>query len=158
VLPLFGDRKPFPYLQTDFNETNAKLSPNGQWLAYVSDETKRTEVYVQSFPTPGGKWQVSTGGGNLPIWSRNGNELFFIGADRKLMAVDVKSRASKEPTGKDVVTFVPGVPKSLFDTRLGAGAWYDVSKEGRFLMPTQLEQAAIVPMTVWVNWAAGLKR
>jgi serine/threonine protein kinase/Tol biopolymer transport system component len=158
VLPLFGDRKPFPYLQTEFQETSAKLSPNGQWLAYVSDETKRNEVYVQSFPAPGGKWQVSTSGGNLPIWSRDGNELFFIGADRKLMAVDVKSRASKDTSGKDVATFEAGVPKPLFETRLGFGAWYDVSKEGRFLMPTQLEQAAIVPMTVLVNWTAGLKR
>ena len=74
------------------------------------------------------------------------------------MAVEVKSRASRETAGKDVVTFEAGVPKSLFDTRLGAVAWYDVSQEGRFLMPTQLEQAAIVPMTVVVNWTAGLKR
>ena len=57
VLPLFGDRKPFPYLQTEFNERLAKLSPNGQWLAYVSDETKRNEVYVQTFPDTG--WQMA---------------------------------------------------------------------------------------------------
>jgi hypothetical protein len=158
VLPLFGDRKPFPYLETKFEETNAKLSPSGQWLAYVSNESKRDEVYVQSFPTPGGKRQVSISGGNLPIWSRDGKELFFIGADRKLMAVDVKSRASKDTSGKDVATFEAGVPKPLFETRLSPGAWYDVSKEGRFLMPTQLEQAAIDPMTVVVNWTAGLKR
>jgi Tol biopolymer transport system component len=79
VLPLFGDRKPFPYLQTDFDENWARLSPNGQWLAYVSDETKRDEVYVQTFPTRGGKWQVSTNGGSRPVWSRDGKELFFIG-------------------------------------------------------------------------------
>jgi Tol biopolymer transport system component len=158
VLPLFGDRKPFAYLQSPFNEAHAKLSPDGHWLAYVSDETKRNEVYVQTFPAPGGKWPVSTSGGDLPIWSRDGNELFFIGADRKLMAVDVKSRASKDTTGKDVVTFEAGMPKALFGTRLGAGTWYDVDQKGRFLMPTELEQAATVPMTIVVNWTAGLKR
>jgi Tol biopolymer transport system component len=60
VMPTFGDRKPFPYLQTEFTEGYARLSPNGQWLAYTSDESKRNEIYVQTFPTPGSKWQVST--------------------------------------------------------------------------------------------------
>ena len=150
VLPLFGDRKPFPYLQNDFNERFAKLSPNGQWLAYVSDETKRNEVYVQSFSgTPsgaGGKWQVSTSGGNYPVWSRDGKELFFIGSDQKLMAVEVNSGAK----------FEAGVPKPLFETR-GATS-FDVSKDGRFLIATQTEQSASTPITVVVNWMAGLKK
>jgi Tol biopolymer transport system component/predicted Ser/Thr protein kinase len=147
VLPLFGDRKPFPYLQTEFSEQAAKLSPNGQWLAYAADETKRFEIYVQSFPTPGGKWQVSTNGGILPIWSRDGKELFFIGADGKLMAVDVKGSAK----------FEAGVPKPLFDVRLG-GSQFDVSKDGRFLIPVLTEQVVNAPMTVVVNWTAELKK
>jgi Tol biopolymer transport system component len=72
VLPIFGDRKPFPYLQTEFTERYARLSPDGHWLAYTSDESKRDEIYVQSFPTPGGKWQVSTNGGERSVWSRDG--------------------------------------------------------------------------------------
>ena len=88
-MPLFGDRKPFPYLQTEFNESYGRLSPNGRWLAYTSDETKRAEIYVQTFPTPGGKWQISTNGGFSPVWSRDGKELFYIGSDQKLMAVEV---------------------------------------------------------------------
>ena len=88
VLPLFGDRKSFPYLQNEFNQTTAKLSPNGQWLAYMSDESKRNEVYVQTFPTPGGQWQISTNGGSNPVWSRDSKELFYIAPDRKMMAVD----------------------------------------------------------------------
>src|SRR5258708_7370243 len=68
VLPLFGDKKAYPYLQTNSNETSAKLSLNGQWLAYQSDETKRNEIYVTTFPQPGGKWQVSTNGGSAPVW------------------------------------------------------------------------------------------
>ena len=155
VLPMFGDHKPFPYLQTEFNEIRAKLSPNGQWLAYVSDETKQTEVYVQTFPTPGRKWQISTKGGTLPVWSRDGRELFFIGADRKLMAVDFRNGPASA-----------GVPTPLFDTRfdmgLGVGndmnPWYDVSRDGRFLIPSQSEQIGSAPITVVVNWAAALKK
>jgi Tol biopolymer transport system component len=165
VLPLFGDRKPFPYLQTDFNEQYAKLSPDGHWLAYTSDETKRDEVYVQTFPTPGGKWQISTSGGSLPVWSRHGKELFFIGGktptpfllgnEQKLMAVEVKSDAMKGGT-----KFEAGLPKALFDTHLPTNGvvWFDVSKDGRFLMPTRVEEPTSVAMTVVVNWTAGLKK
>jgi Tol biopolymer transport system component len=154
ALPLFGDRKPFPYLQTEFNESHAKLSPNGQWLAYQSNDTKRIEVYVQTFPTPGGKWQVSANGGDRPVWSRDGKELFFIGADQILMAVEVKSDA-----GKGGGKFEASVPKPLFDVRLETNqVWFDVSKDGSFLMPTSTVQAATVPMTVVVNWTAGLKK
>src|SRR5258708_33143152 len=72
VLPVFGDRKPFPYLQTEFNERFAKLSPNSQRLAYQSDESRGYEVYVQAFPNPGGKWQVSTHRCGRPGWRRGG--------------------------------------------------------------------------------------
>jgi Tol biopolymer transport system component len=147
VLPLFGGKKPFPYLQSNTNERFAKLSPDGQWLAYASDESKRSEIYVQTFPSPGGKWQISTNGGNLPVWSRDGKELFYVSADRKMMAVEVKAGPK----------FEPGVPKPLFDVRL-AGAGYDVSKDGRFLIPTQVEQGGTVLITVVVNWTAGLKK
>ncbi len=153
ILPVFGDRKPIPYLQTEFNERWAKLSPNGQWLAYVSGETKRNEVYVQTFPTLGGKWQVSTNGGDKPLWSRDGKELFFIGADQKLMAVEVKG-----DTAKGGAKFEAGLPKPLFDTRIPIFAWFDVSNDGRFLMPAPVGQSANVPMTVVVNWTAGLKK
>jgi Tol biopolymer transport system component/predicted Ser/Thr protein kinase len=147
VLPLFGDRKPFPYLQTDFSENDGKLSPNGQWLAYFSDETGRFEVYVQTFPTPGGKWQVSTNGGALPVWSRDGKELFFSGLDRKIMVAEAKGGAK----------FEVSVPKPLFEMRSGPTGWFDVSKDGRFLIPTPAEQSS-VPITVVVNWTAGLKK
>ena len=156
VLPLppdsRGDRKPFPFLHDGFNERYAKLSPGGQWLAYASDESKRAEVYVQTFPTPGGKWQVSTTGGDRPIWSRDGKELFFIGADQKLMSVEVKSGQN------DKAKFETGGPKPLFDTHLGNAEWYDVGRDGRFLIPTQSETTGNVPLTVVINWTAGLKK
>ncbi|HYV62106.1 MAG TPA: protein kinase [Bryobacteraceae bacterium] len=148
ILPTFGDKKPFNYLHSEFNEQYAKLSPNGQWLAYQSDESKRTEIYVVTFPMLGGKWQISTGGGTRPVWSRDGKELYFIGTDQKMMTVEIRAGAK----------FDFGVPKALFEVRMEPAAWFDVSKDGKFLIPTQVEAAASVPMTVVVNWHAALKR
>jgi dipeptidyl aminopeptidase/acylaminoacyl peptidase len=148
VFPQFGDKKPFPYLDSEYTEGFARLSPSGQWLAYESDESKRFEVYVQTFPEHGGKWQTSTSGGRFPVWSRDGRELYFMAADRKLMAVEVKGE------GK---SFQAGVPKPLFG--VAAVAQFDVSKDGRFLIQVPVEQAATnVPLTVVVNWQAGLKK
>jgi hypothetical protein len=96
----------------------------------------------------GGKWQVSTSGGTRPVWSRDGKELYFISADSKMMAVEIRTGTK----------FDFGVPKPLFDVRMDGGAWFDVSKEGKFLIPSQVEAAATMPMTVVVNWQAGLKR
>jgi Tol biopolymer transport system component len=150
VQPFFGDKKPFPYLKTQFTNRQAKLSPDGKWLAYASSETSRFEVYVQTFPTPGSKAQISTAGGSKPVWRRDGKELYFISADRKMMAVDVKTGAK----------FQAGTPKSLFDSRIGGDALnlFDVSKDGRFLIPQQPEQSASSPLTVVLNWPALLKK
>ncbi|HYL35145.1 MAG TPA: protein kinase [Bryobacteraceae bacterium] len=149
VLPQFGDRKAFSYLHTEFNEQWEKLSPNGQWLAYQSDETRRNEIYVQTFPKPEGKWQVSTDGGSRPLWSRDGKELFFIDPRRRMMAVEIQGGAK----------FQAGGPKVLFDTRLAGGTTvFDVSKDGRFLVPVQVEDTAAEPISVVINWTAGLKK
>jgi Tol biopolymer transport system component len=144
-----GDQKPFPYVRHFAFDVFAKLSPNGQWLAYDSSEVERTDVYVQTFPNPGGKWQVSTNGGSRPVWSRDGAELYFISPDRKMMAVKIKGGPK----------FDHDAPQALFDTRIAGGpnAWFDVSKDGRFLIPTQVEQSANRSMTVEVNWTAALK-
>ncbi len=149
VLPLFGDGKAFPYLESEFDEGLAKVSPDGQWLAYQSNETKRNEIYVQSFPKPGGKWQISTEGGTSPVWSRDGKELFFLGSNGKMMAVDVRSGAGSK--------FDHGLAKPLFDLPSGAPS-FDVNKDGRFLIPAPVEQTEGAPITVVVNWTAGLKR
>jgi serine/threonine protein kinase len=154
VLPLLGDRKPFQYLQADFNQNHAKLSPNSHYLAYVSDETNRKEIYVQTFPSLGSKSPVSVNGGDFPVWSRDGKELFFIASDRKMMEVQVKSDAKREGT-----RFDGSVPKPLFETRFGPGTdvWFDVSKEGRFLIPAQVEQQS-TNVTMVVNWTTGLRK
>jgi len=153
VLPISGDRplvpgKPFPFLQTEFSESGAKLSPDSKWVAYTSNESGQNEVYVQTFPSPGGKSQISTGGGNRPVWRRDGRELFYIAADGKLMAVEVKLGSKLEA----------GAPKPLFDTRLGNGP-FDISPDGRrFLLANPSEDAGRTPMTVVVNWTGEVKR
>ena len=154
VLPTEGDRKPVPYLQTTFNEDYAKFSPNGRFIAYSSDESGRNEVYVQTFPVSGRKWQISVGGGAQPRWRRDGKELFYISPERKLIAVEVKS---------DTPTLEVGSPKMLFQTRLpgypGPRNNYDASADGqRFLMNNLLGDISSNPITVVINWTADLQR
>ena len=91
VLPLFGDRKPIPFLRTEFNESLGHFSPDGRWFAYVSDESGRKEVYVQTFPPSGAKWQISTDGGSFPNWRGDGKEIFYMSPDQKLMSVEVRA-------------------------------------------------------------------
>ena len=153
VLPMIGDRQPTKFLQTDFNEQQAQFSPDGKWLAYISDESGAPEVYVREFPDSGGKWRVSTGGGTQPRWRRDSGELFYIAPDRQLMAVDIKLGA----------TFEAKVPKSLFVTRVLPGAefrnQYTSTANGqRFLINSALEDTGATPINVVVNWTAGLKR
>jgi len=146
VLPLRGEGKRFPYAKTAFDETEPRLSPDGKWLAYASDESKRLEVYLQTFPAPTQKVLVSTAGGTRPVWSRDGRELFFFQADRTLMSVDVRRSSTLEVS----------TPKPLF--RMTRDAEFDVSADGRFLMPNQTAQAFAPPMTVVINWPSLLKR
>jgi serine/threonine protein kinase len=154
VLPLNQDKpgigKPVPYLLTEFGELLGRISPDGHWLAYTSNESKRNEIYVQSFPIPGSKFKVSMDGGERSVWSRDGKELYFISPDERMMAAPVK-------TGP---TFEAGVPKPLFKVGLSRAmdAWFDVTKDGRFLVPVQVDRTLNVPIIVVVNWQAGLKK
>src|SRR6266849_5383803 len=86
-----SDHKAQAFLRTPFNESVPPFSPNGHWLSYISDESGRFEIYVQTYPGPGGKWQISTEGGAEPAWNRNGRELFYRSGD-KMMAVDIATR------------------------------------------------------------------
>jgi Tol biopolymer transport system component len=90
VLPLFGDKKPFPFLKTPFEDYDGQFSPDGRWIAYASNESGRFEIYVQPFPGPGGKLLISADGGLQPRWNKNGKEIFYISLDSKMMAVPVK--------------------------------------------------------------------
>jgi eukaryotic-like serine/threonine-protein kinase len=149
VLPLRGDRQPIPFLQTPFHETRARFSPDGRWIAYMSNETGAYEIYVQPFPATGAKWQVSTKSGSNPQWRGDGKELYYHADDGKQIAVEVRS-------GK---TFEPGVPQVLFDlreARLVSNTNYAVAKDGqRFLFVTRPQLAsADLHFVVVTNWAA----
>jgi Tol biopolymer transport system component/predicted Ser/Thr protein kinase len=159
VLPLDGDKKAFPYLNQDYNEDSPRLSPIGPWLAYQSDKSGRYEIYVDTFTgvpsvtssAARGNWQVSTSGGTRPVWSRDGRELFFIGADGKMMVAEVNN--------SDANRFDARAAKPLFDAHISGNPseQFDVSKDGRFLMSVPL-QGASTPITVIVNWTAGIKK
>ena len=149
-----SDRKAQPFLQTRFNEAAPRFSPDGRWLAYNSDESGRYEVYVQPYPGPGGKWQISTEGGTEPVWNPNGRELFYRSED-KMMAVDIATQPG----------FAAGRPRKLFEGRYGdfplpARANYDVSPDGqRFLMTKETEQnSSATQINVVLNWFEELKQ
>jgi serine/threonine protein kinase/Tol biopolymer transport system component len=148
VLPLFGDRKPFVFLQTPFTEGGARFSPDGRWVAFMSNESGQYEVYVARFDNPREKWRMSSEGGNSPRWRRDGKELFYVAADNRLMSVSVRP-------GK---TFEADNPTALFklsDSRSG----YDVTADGkRFLFSSPVTQSQSSPFAVVANWTALSKR
>jgi Tol biopolymer transport system component len=150
ILPTFGDKKPFPWLKTNFSESWPVFSPDGRYLAYQSNESGRQEIYVQSFPGPGGKWQVSSSGGTEPHWRADGRELFYRSADQKLTAVDTTLGA----------TFEAGVPKPLFQLHLEAGLARNrflPQRDGqRFLLVATPARESMTPTTVVLNWMADL--
>jgi eukaryotic-like serine/threonine-protein kinase len=163
VLPLAGDWKPVPFFPSPFRQSHSQISPDGNWLAYASNETGRFEIYVRPFPNGEGKWQISTGGGIFPRWRRDGRELFYMGAPSLGKMISVKVN----PAGP---TFAFGDPTELFDSgyvELGHVGLnyhtYAVSPDGqRFLIPRPVStgggEAASAPITVVLNWTAGLKK
>jgi eukaryotic-like serine/threonine-protein kinase len=153
LLPLEGDPKPIPYLQTPFNETIARFAPGlgaaPRWMAYQSNESGGYQVYIQAIPASGAKYQVSTSGGTLPMWRRDGKALYYLSTDQKLMAVPVTLGASAEL----------GRPQELF-TMPGITGYAPAADGQRFLVniPAGGEATAAPPITVVLNWTAGLTR
>jgi Tol biopolymer transport system component len=146
VLPLFGSRAPFPYLRTPFAETEGRFSPDGRWVAFQSSESDQLEVYVASFPQPGTKWRVSTNGGLMPRWSHDGGEILYLAPDNTLMSVAV----TPATTGLTLAAARP-----LFVTRPAHPSWA-LAKDGRFLINTSADDTAPAPLTLFINWTAGL--
>ena len=139
------------FLNERFSEQGSRLSPDGRWLAYTSNESSRTEVYVQAFPGPGGKWQISTEGGNEPQWSRDGRELYYRNGDR-MMVVTIETQPA----------FRASAPRVLFEGRYARIGWpqanYDVAADGRFLMIRGDEQTLPTTLRAVLNWSEELRR
>jgi Tol biopolymer transport system component len=146
VLPLAGERKPYSFLSTPSRERQGRISPDGRWVAYVSDVSGRDEVYVREFPGAGGPWQVSVDGGTAPRWRADGKEIFFLTPDETLMAIE---------TGAKGQTFSAGAPKPLFQPRIVAATTrppYDVARDGRFLINSDVIEASTEPIHLLLNW------
>lgn len=161
ILPMLGERKPWLFLRTKADERQAQFSPDGHWVAYMSDESGQREIYIRPFAAPksadqpvnsaGGQWQVSTSGGIYPRWRRDGKELYYIGPHGEMMSVPITATGT---------TLEPGAPVALFPTRiLGGGVdnqqgrQYDISRDGRFLINTVLDDTSS-PITLIQNWNA----
>jgi Tol biopolymer transport system component len=151
VLSLSPERNPHPFLRSPYTMVRSSFSPDGKWLAYCSNESGDLKVYVVPFPGPGGKWQVSSGGGDFPRWRRDGKELFYLSLDNKIMATEIKASGS---------SIAIGAVRQLFEARVyrsQVGA-FDVSADGqRFIFaydPGQPNEA----ITLVENWTAELKK
>jgi Tol biopolymer transport system component len=147
------EKKDYPLLSTNFPEEQGRFSPDGRWLAYVSEETGKDEVFVVPFPSLSSKWQVSTAGGEQVMWRHDGKELFYVAPDRKLMAVSVDTAGG---------TFKAVLPRELFTTSITsthhAFHQYDFPPDGqKFIINTPLEQS-LEPITLYANWERELKK
>jgi hypothetical protein len=156
VLPLQGDRKPTPFLRTEFNEGSGQFSPDGHWIAYTSDESGSDEIYVREFSSgsaqrswdAAGKWLISKGGGTDPRWRGDGKELFYVASDGKLMSVDISAKS----------VFEVGAPRPLFQLPPGF-IGFEVTADGRrFLIGAPVALSASAPFTVVLNWQTTLKK
>jgi Tol biopolymer transport system component len=146
VLPTTGDRKPQPIVQTAFPDVEPQFSPDVRWLAYASSENGRNEIYVQAFPSPTRRWQVSTSGGRQPLWRADGKELFFVSDDRKFYAVDVAEKAG---------SFEFGVPQFLFEMRanvFNTRNSYIPNRDGTRFLVNMLLDADDTPISIVQNW------
>jgi len=155
ALPLSGKAEPIRLTQTrEFTEGMPRFSPDGRWIVFRSDESGRQEIYAQPFPS-GPKRQVSSGGGDAPVWSRDGTEIFYVAPDGRLNSVGVSVRGAE---------LASSAPQPLFDLRLAGSPWLDprqyaVAADGqRFLVVRRVEDAGPEALVVVLNWIAGLKK
>jgi Tol biopolymer transport system component len=155
ILPLEGERKPREFVKTGSLQGAARFSPDGNWIAYASNESGRSEVYVQPFPGPGGKWQISTDGGNWPVWARSGRELFYLNGS-KIMSVAVTTQPGFTASTPLLLADVPVQTSSFY----AGNSEFDVSPDGqRFLFVKAREQNAVpAEVRVVLNWGEELKR
>jgi len=151
----FEGHRQFPFVESEFREDQAQFSPDGRWVAYVSDATNAQEVYVRPFPPAAnsGQWMISSGGGSQPRWRGDGKELFYLSGQR-IMSVDVSTSPA----------FHAGVPKMLFDAAVGQATTmspheWDAAADGkRFLINTTSTGNEASPINVVLNWEAGLRK
>jgi serine/threonine-protein kinase len=153
IVPVTGDAKPVAIVQSPSQQSNIyayRVSPDSRWVAYVSDESGQSELYVTSFPEGKGKWRVSSNGASYPVWSGDGKELFF----KELSDVFFVCRVT--PKGSEVEV---GTPQRLFHASVPGVGWpYDVSADGQRLLVNVAEEEGPAPLKLIANWPAELKK
>jgi Tol biopolymer transport system component len=149
VLPVFGERKPFPFLQSPFSEGwGATFSPDGRWVAFESNESGQNEIYVARFDNPKEKWRISTSGGESPHWRHDGKELFYVSGERKMTSVSIQAGEKFD--------FGGSTPLFTVDR---TGVDYDVSPDGqRFLINASVVESQSLPFNVVIDWLTNVKR
>jgi eukaryotic-like serine/threonine-protein kinase len=154
ILPLEGKREPQEFVKTGTTTGAARFSPNGHWIAYGSNESGRSEVYVEPFPGPGGKWQISTEGGNWPVWARSGRELFYLNGS-KIMSVGVTVQPGFAAFTPRPLADVPVQTSSFY----GANGEFDVSPDDQHFLFIEAREQNALPgeVRVVLNWDEGLK-
>lgn len=146
-----SDRKAQPFIRTPFNESVPAFSPDGRWMAYTSDESGRWEVYVQPYPGPGVKYQISTEGGTEPVWNPNGKELFYRSGD-KMMAVEISTQPSFSAAKPRMLFEGPYLPTPI------TFPYYDVSPDGQRFLMIKPSERTLTQIVVVQNWFEELKR
>lgn len=150
VLPMFGDHKAYPLITTDFNNTYSEFSPDGQWVAYDSNESGKDEIYAVAFPNATARFQISTSGGANVQWRADGKELYYTDPDNRIMAVDVASKGE---------TLQIGTPHALWQPRLvPVNPPYAATADGKRFLANELPLQSTSHMTVVLNWNADLKK
>jgi Tol biopolymer transport system component len=150
------DRKPFAVANTEFEEKEGQFSPDGRWVLYQSNDSGRFEIYIQPFPTAGGRTQISTVGGEHPRWRRDGKELYYIASDGVLMAVPVSlpSNEQRVEAGTPVALFKPRIMPAVGGNR----QQYVVTADGQRFLVVVPEEATVASIAVVQNWTKALQK
>jgi Tol biopolymer transport system component len=159
LLDLSGEPKASPYIESPFDKAQARVSPDGRWLAYTTNDSGMYQIMVQSFPDPNrGRWQVTAQGGIEPKWRRDGRELYYLTLDGNLMAAPVKETRPDQPFEVGAPTKLFQTPLAVSRTQLPRDRRYDVAPDGRFLIAMPAAAGGPEPVTAVVNWASGLEK
>jgi Tol biopolymer transport system component len=164
ILPLTGDKKPFPFMRTEFGEIATRVSPDGHWVAYRSNESGRNEIYVQPFnasqdagtAAAGGKWLISDGATGMPRWRADGKELYYLSPGARIMAVPITTSPGFQVGARQEMF---QMPPAFMQAVQNPGVLADLTADSkRFLLAMPRQQNTRDEFTVVMNWTVGLKR
>jgi Tol biopolymer transport system component/tRNA A-37 threonylcarbamoyl transferase component Bud32 len=159
LMDLSGEPKASPYLESPFDKAQARISPDGRWLAYTTNDSGMYQIVVQSFPDPNrGRWQITAQGGIEPKWRHDGRELYYLALDGNVMAVPITETKPGQPFEAGAAVRLFQTPLTVSRTDVPRNRRYDVAPDGRFLIAMPVAAGGPEPVTAVVNWASGLEK